>query len=181
MRGGEMPDAQLNQTTEDEMFLVDDDDDSTQQNKYLLFQLGKEAYGLNIMSVTDIIELQKITKVPDLPDYIKGVINLRGRVIPVMDLRIRFSMDPREYDDRTCIIIVALEQGSIGFIVDTVSEVQDIPDAQIDPPPTFKSTTRKERYIMGLGKINDQVKILLDVTKIVGDEDFPDAGQLAEA
>ncbi len=169
------------ESADDEMFLVDDDDENTQHNKYLLFQLGNEAYGLNIMTVTDIIELQKITKVPDLPAHIKGVINLRGRVIPVMDLRLRFGMEAREYDDRTCIIIVGLEQGSIGFIVDTVSEVQDITENQIDSPPSFKSTSQKERYIRGLGKVNDQVKIILDVSKIVGDADFPDDNQLAES
>lgn len=167
--------TQTSQNTDEDMFLVDDDEDSNQQNKYLLFQLGKEAYGLNIMTVTDIIELQKITHVPDLPPYIRGVINLRGRVIPVMDLRLRFSMAEREYDDRTCIIIVALDQGSIGFIVDTVSEVQDILADHIEPPPAFRSTSGKERYIKGLGKVSDQVKILLDVERIVGEEDITQA------
>ncbi|AHC15892.1 chemotaxis protein CheW [Salinispira pacifica] len=168
---------QTKRENDDEMFLVDDDDDSTQQNKYLLFQLGEEAYGLNIMTVTDIIELQKITKVPDLPDFIRGIINLRGRIIPVMDLRIRFNMPEREYDDRTCIIIVGLDQGSIGFIVDTVNEVQDILPKDIDPPPSFKSGSVRERYIQGLGKVQDQVKILLDVEKVVGNEELLDAEQ----
>ena len=162
-----MADEKLNKNADDDMFLVDDEDDSYQENKYLLFNIGNEMYGINIMIVTDIIELQKITEVPDMPDYIKGVINLRGKVIPAMDLRLRFGMEPRAYDDRTCIIIVNVDNTSIGFIVDTVSEVKDILDSDIDPPPNFKKHTTRDRYISGLGKVEDEVKILLDVKKIL--------------
>ena len=156
---------------DDDLFIVDDDDDNSQENKYLLFHIDKEIYGIGIMHVTDIIELQKITTVPDMPDYIKGVINLRGKVIPVMDLRLRFKMDFRDYDDRTCIIIINVDNMSIGLIVDTVSEVRDILDNDIDPPPQFKSEHSAERYISGLGKIEGEVKILLDVHKILMGED----------
>ena len=163
-----MSDEKVRKSAEDEMFLVDDDDDGAyHENKYLLFNIGNEIYGINIMLVTDIIELQKITEVPDMPDYIKGVINLRGKVIPAMDLRLRFSMDAREYDDRTCIIIVNVESTSIGFIVDTVSEVKDIMESDIEPPPNFRKHTTRDRYISGLGKVDDEVKILLDVNKIL--------------
>lgn len=157
---------------EDDLFLVDDEDENTQDNKYLLFNIGNEVYGIGIMHVTDIIELQKITEVPDMPEYIKGVINLRGRVIPVMDLRLRFGLESREYDDRTCIIIVNLNESSIGFIVDTVSEVHDIYQQDIDPPPNFKSSSGRDKYISGLGKIGDEVKILLDVEKILGQDEM---------
>jgi len=95
------------------------------------------------------------------------VINLRGKVIPVMDLRLRFGMDPRDYDDRTCIIIVNVDNTSIGFIVDTVSEVKDIRESDIDPPPSFKKHSTRDRYISGLGKVDDEVRILLDVKKIL--------------
>ena len=156
---------------DDDLFIVDDDDDNSQENKYLLFHTGDEMYGIGIMHVTDIIELQKITTVPDMPEYIKGVINLRGKVIPVMDLRLRFKMIPREYDDRTCIIIINVDIMSIGLIVDTVSEVRDILKKDIDPPPEFKTEYSAERYISGLGKIEGEVKILLDVHKILMGDD----------
>lgn len=162
-----------NQAEDDAMMIVDDDDDdNTQENKYLLFNLGDEVYGINIGHVTGIEEMQKITEVPDMPAYIRGVINLRGKVIPVMDLRLRFGMEAREYDDRTCIIIVNIDSSSIGFIVDTVAEVHDIYAKDIEPAPNFKSATGKEQYISGLGKIGDEVKILLDVKKILQKEDI---------
>lgn len=157
---------------EDDMFLVDDEDENTQENKYLLFNIGEEVYGIGILHVTDIIEMQKITKVPDMPNYIKGVINLRGKVIPVMSLRLRFGLEDRPYDDRTCVIVVTIENTSIGFIVDTVAEVQDILPKNISPPPAFKSSTLREKYISGLGKVNEEVKILLDVNKILFKEEI---------
>lgn len=160
------------QSEEDELMMVDDDDENTQENKYLLFNLGNEVYGINIGHVTGIEEMQKITDVPDMPDYIRGVINLRGNVIPVMDLRLRFGMEAREYDDRTCIIIVNIGGNSIGFIVDTVAEVHDIYAKDIEPAPNFKSAAGKEQYISGLGKIGEEVKILLDVRKILHKEDL---------
>ena len=157
---------------EQEGILENEEDEDLQEHKYLLFKLGNEVYGINIMTVTDIIELQKITEVPDMPDYIRGVINLRGQVIPVMDLRLRFNMEFREYDDRTCIIIVNINEQPIGFIVDTVSEVVEIPQKDIDPAPEFKSGTAREKYIAGLGKVDNEVKILLDVNKIVKQEEI---------
>ncbi|MFO7850214.1 MAG: chemotaxis protein CheW [Spirochaetia bacterium] len=157
-------------TQEEEM--LEEEDEDLQTDKYLLFKLGQEVYGINIMTVTDIIELQKITEVPDMPEYIRGVINLRGQVIPVMDLRLRFKMEPREYDDRTCIVIVNINEQPIGFIVDTVSEVVEIPEKNIDPAPEFKSGSAREKYIAGLGKVDNEVKILLDVSKIVKQEEI---------
>ena len=158
--------------TREEEMLENEEDEGLQADKYLLFKLGNEVYGINIMTVTDIIELQKITEVPDMPEYIRGVINLRGQVIPVMDLRLRFTMEFREYDDRTCIIIVNIEDQPIGFIVDTVSEVEDIPEKNIDPAPEFKGGAAREHYIAGLGKVNNEVKILLDVKRIVKQEEL---------
>lgn len=107
-----------------------------------------------------------------MPEYIKGVINLRGRIVLVMDLRTRFGLDKREYDDRTCVIIVNIENTSIGLIVDTVAEVQDIYEKDIEPPPSFKSERVRKQYISGLGKVGSEVKILLDVSKILFKEDM---------
>ena len=156
------------QAAQDEMF-VEDDDESGQADKFLLFNLGDEVYGINIAHVTEIIEMQKITDVPDMPSFIKGVINLRGRVIPVMDLRLRFQMSEREYDDRTCIIIANMGTTSMGFIVDTVAEVHDIGEAEIEPSPSFKDADARSNYISGLGKVGERVTILIDVLRLLSD------------
>ena len=156
----------------EEMILVEDDDENSQANKYLLFSIGEEVYGIAIGSVTEIIEMQKITDVPDMPGYVKGVINLRGRVVPVMDLRLRFGMEERVHDDRTCIIIADIDSTSLGFIVDTVAEVQDILEKDIEPPPHFKSDAGRRQYISGLGKIEGMVAILIDVKRILQDEEI---------
>lgn len=150
----------------------DETDDEIQDNKFLMCRIGGESYGIDIQHVTDIIELQKITEVPDMPDYVRGVINLRGNVIPVIDMRLRFGMESKEYDDRTVITVVKIKDYSIGFIVDTATEVQDIPEKNIDPPPSFKESGERNKYISGLGKIDDQVIILLDMEKLVGQEEM---------
>lgn len=160
-------------TADEDIFLIgDDDDESTQANKYLLFNLKDELYGVAIANVTEIIEMQKITEVPDMPGFVKGVINLRGRVIPVMDLRLRFGMEERPYDDRTCVIIGNISDASLGFIVDTVAEVHDILETNIEPPPNFKTDTGRRHYIAGLGKVGDRVTILIDVQKILREREL---------
>lgn len=152
--------------------LLDDEETDAQANKYLLFHIGNEVYGFSIEHVTEIIELQQITEVPDMPDYVKGVINLRGKVIPVIDLRLRFDMESRKYDNRTCIINVTIKDMQIGFIVDTVAEVHEIMDKDIEPPPNFKTKSGHQKFISNLGKVGDQVKILLDVNKILFNEEL---------
>ncbi|MBN2106205.1 MAG: purine-binding chemotaxis protein CheW [Deltaproteobacteria bacterium] len=149
----------------------DEDDEDTQKDKYLTFTVGKEDYGIEISHVTEIIGIQKITDVPDMPSYIKGVINLRGKVIPVMDVRLRFRMPEREYDDRTCTVVVSVNATPVGLVVDTVKEVVDIPENQIELPPEVAESST-QRYIKGLGKIGEDVKILLDVEKLVRNEDM---------
>lgn len=146
--------------------LVDEDDEDTQKDKYLTFAVGQEDYGIEISHVTEIIGIQKITDVPDMPGHIRGVINLRGKVIPVMDVRLRFKMSERDYDDRTCIIVVNVNDSPVGLVVDTVKEVADIPEKQIEPPPDVSQGNR-QLFIQGLGKMGEEVKILLDVEKLV--------------
>jgi purine-binding chemotaxis protein CheW len=150
---------------------LDEENEDTQADKYLFFKIGKESYGIGIRHVIEIIELQTISLVPDMPSYVKGVINLRGKVIPVVDLRLRFGIEERQYDDRTCIVVTEIERILIGLIVDTVEEVMEIPESGIEPPPKFKTASGKDRYILGMGKVGDQVKILIDIEKIVRDED----------
>ena len=155
----------------DEHF-VEDDEETQQDNKYLTFKISNESYGIDIGDITEIIEMQKITEVPDMPHYVKGVINLRGRVIPVINLRLRFNLEEIGYDDRTCIVIAKVNDVSIGFIVDRVLEVLDIPEDDIAPPPQFKTASGYEKYVMGIGKIGEDVKILLDAEKIINSEEL---------
>nr|MBF0223679.1 purine-binding chemotaxis protein CheW [Desulfobulbaceae bacterium] len=148
-----------------------DDDEDAQKDKYLTFHLAKEDYGIEIAFVTEIIGIQKITEVPDMPVYIKGVINLRGKVIPVMDVRTKFKLEAREYDERTCIVVVDIDGTSVGLVVDEVSEVIDIPASQVEPAPqTGKGNS--SRYLKGMGKIDDEVKILLNVEKLLYEEEL---------
>ncbi|MCX7748123.1 MAG: chemotaxis protein CheW [Clostridia bacterium] len=145
--------------------------EDTQKGKFLTFTLGREDYGIEIKYVTEIIGMQPITEVPELPGYIKGIINLRGKIIPVMDVRLRFKKDPREYDDRTCIVVVDIRDISIGLIVDRVLEVISIPEDEVVPPPQFERTVNN-KYIKGIGKVGEDVKLLLDCDKILNEEEM---------
>ena len=134
--------------------------------KYLTFVLDREEYGIEILKVREIIGMIDVTPVPQVPHYIKGVINLRGKVIPVADLRLKFGMDEKGYDEATCIIVLDVSGKQIGAIVDTVSEVLDVTGDQIEPTPDFGSKLDTE-YILGMGKIGNNVKILLDIDKVL--------------
>jgi purine-binding chemotaxis protein CheW len=143
---------------------------AAQGGKYLTFSLADEEYGLEILKVREIIGIMDITAVPQMPAYVKGVINLRGKVIPVIDLRLKFGLPPAEYTDQTCIVVV--DVGTLtGIIVDTVQEVLDIETAQIDPPPPLGANV-DTTFILGLGKVKDEVKILLDLDKVLSTEDL---------
>ncbi len=141
-------------------------EEDTQKDRFLSFRIGKEDFGIEIKYVTEIIVMQKITEVPNTLPFIKGVINLRGKVIPVMDVRERFNLETRTYDDRTCIVVVDENETAVGLIVDTVNEVIDIPDEKKDPPPSTHSGL-ENTYINGMGKVGKRVMILLDVEKIL--------------
>lgn len=140
-------------------------EEDSQKGKFLTFRIDREDYGLEIRHVTEIIGIQKITEVPDMADYVRGVINLRGKVIPVIDVRARFNLPARAYDERTCIIVVHVRDLAVGLVVDKVNEVADIPDAQIEPAP--RTSSPSGRYIQGIGKIGDEVKIILDASKLL--------------
>ena len=151
--------------------LYDEDDEDTQKDKFLTFHLKGEDYGIDIQYVLEIIGIQKITEIPDVPEFIKGVINLSGKIIPVMDVRSRFKFEPREYDDRTCIIIVNINEATVGLVVDIVNEVTNIPENQIEPPPRV-SKGASSRYIKGIGKVEKEVKILLDINCLLYDKEL---------
>ena len=138
--------------------------------KYLTFVLQGEEYGLQILKVREIIGLMDITAVPQMPEYVAGVINLRGKVIPVVDLRLKFGMAHEEFTDQTCVIVVEVstDRGAslVGIIVDTVSEVLDIPGEDIESAPEFGASVDTE-FILGMGKVKGGVKILLDIDKVL--------------
>lgn len=168
-KGAESPKEKVKEVAlDDDLY---DDDEDTQKDKYLTFHLAEEDYGLEIRFVTEIIGIQKITDVPDMPDFIKGVINLRGKVIPVMDVRTRFHLASREYDERTCIIVVNINNSSVGLVVDEVREVADIPADQVEAPPRA-GKSKGSRYIQGMGKIDEEVKILLNVNQLLYEEEL---------
>ena len=145
------------------------------EGKYLTFALANEEYGLEILKVREIFGYMEITAVPQTPHYVLGVINLRGQVIPVIDLRTKFGMDTTEVTEQTCIIVVEITQGQqkfdTGIVVDHVSEVLDIPGENIESAPQFGSSVNTD-FILGMGKIADTVKILLDIDKVLGGEDL---------
>ncbi len=144
--------------------------EDTQKGKFLTFNMGNEYYGIEIKYVTEIIGLQPITEIPEMPPYIKGIINLRGKIIPVMDVRLRFRKPFREYNDRTCIVVIEIKEISIGLIVDSVSEVISIPDGEIVAPPNM--TKEGNNYIKGIGKVGTDVKLLLDSDKLLNETDM---------
>ena len=151
--------------------------EDTQKGKFLTFALGKEEYGVEIQYVTEIIGIQAITPIPNLPSYVKGIINLRGKIIPVMDVRLRFGKEPREYNDRTCVVVVDIRNVAIGLIVDAVSEVLSIPDEEIVPPPEVNKAFQN-RYIKGIGKTAGGVKLLLECERLIGEEETIQLGEI---
>jgi purine-binding chemotaxis protein CheW len=150
------------------------------EGKYLTFALGPEEYGLEILKVREIIGYMEITAVPQTPHEVKGVINLRGQVIPVIDLRSKFGMETAEVTEESCIIVVEISQNntnfSTGIVVDHVQEVLDIAGQDIEDAPQFGSSVDTD-FILGMGKISDSVKILLDIDKVLGGNDLSDFSQ----
>ncbi len=161
----------MRQSMIDDFWGDEEEDDDTQKDKFLTFHLDAEDYGLAIRHVKEIISIQKITDVPDLPDFVKGVINLRGQVIPTLDLRLRFGLKEKEYDERTCIIITHMNDTPVGIIVDTVNEVLDIPPEMITPAPSVQKGAA-HRFIQGLGRVGDEVKIILDAEKLLHEDEL---------
>ncbi len=153
--------------------------------KYLTFTLGNESYGIVVLKVREIIRVPDITSVPQMPEYVKGVINLRGKVIPVADLRIKFQLHNIKDTERTCVVVVQVQlptgaQPLIGLIVDAVEEVVNIPSTDIEPTPDFGSNL-DTHYILGMAKVKGVVKTLLDLDRVVSAETLAVAGAVAGA
>jgi len=151
--------------------------------KYLSFGLGHEEYGLEILKVQEIIGMMDVTRVPRTPSYVRGVINLRGRVIPVVDLRGKFRMEQVADTEKTCIIVVQVQNRdttvTMGIIVDEVSEVINFQAEQIEPSPSFGGAMEDAEYITGMGKLGKKVVILLDVDRILTGEEIAAVNQAA--
>lgn len=145
------------------------------EGKYLTFSLDREEYGIGILKVKEIIGMMRITPVPQTPEFVKGVINLRGKVIPVIDLRLRFGMESIDYNERTCIIVVEINTNSgkihTGIVVDSVSEVLNIKSSDIEDTPTF-GTKLNTDYILGMAKMGGGVKILLEIDRVLSSQEL---------
>jgi purine-binding chemotaxis protein CheW len=145
------------------------------EGKYLTFKLASEGYGIPILTVKEIIGLMPFTPIPRAPEFIKGVINLRGKVIPVIDLRMKFGIPAKDYDERTCIVVVEVDTGQgryvMGLIVDAVDEVANVKAEDTEDAPNF-GIDLDTRFIKAIAKTQAGVKILLDIAKVLSEEDY---------
>jgi purine-binding chemotaxis protein CheW len=146
-------------------------DDDEMKGKYLTFWTDDQLFGVPIKDVVQIVGMQKITKIPEYPDYAKGVINLRGTIVPLIDVRLRMGKPGQEYNDRTCIIVTNVHSNYFGFIVDQVEEVTDISDDVVSPPPKLNGDT-VNKYLTGIARMGDKLVLMVNTAKILGEEEF---------
>ena len=152
---------------------VEGSEDDAQKGKYMTFQIGGEFYGIAINYVNEIINMQPIAGIPEVEDYIKGLINIRGKIIPVIDVKVRFKQPSIDYTDRTCIIVIDVNSTTVGLIVEKIADVITIDEKQIIPPPSLnQSPSGKDKYVFGLVRVADEVKLLLDPEKLLSDEEL---------
>jgi len=150
--------------------------EDTLHGKYLTFMLDQECYGMEISFITDIIQMQPIATLPEVKRYVKGIINLRGEIIPVMDVRLRFGKPEIAYTERTCVIVARTGTLCVGLIVDSVCEVIQIPDESISMPPRINGSSN--RFIKSIGKVGQEIKLLLDFEKLVADDEIEEVARL---
>lgn len=151
--------------------------EDTQKDKFLTFSLGEEDYGIEIKYVREIIRIQPITQIPELPGYVRGIINLRGKIVPVMDVRLRFKKELKKYNNRTCVIVIDISDISIGLIVDSISEVVSISEQDIVLPPLVNKGIQN-RYIKGIGKLENDVKLILDCEKLLREDELENLSEV---
>ena len=148
-------------------------EEDSQKGKFMTFQTGKEFFGISISYVNEIIAMQPIAAIPEVDDYIKGLINLRGKIIPVIDVRVRFKMEPTEYTDGTCSIVIDVKSTKSGLIVERIAEVDTIADDSIVPPPSLgRKEHEHNKYVYGLARTGDVVKLLIDPEKLIRQDDI---------
>ena len=163
---------------------IDDDDfeeEDTQRGRFLTFIIEENVYGLPIRFITEIIGVQTATRVPETPDYVKGIINLRGRIIPLLDVRLKFGKEELPYNERTCIIVIDINAVAVGLIVDKVDDVITLEDHQIALPPSGGALGFENRYIEGIGKLGEMVVLLLDAEKLLRAEEMEIIENIAES
>lgn len=175
----------MQSTTGAAMSHADHHSGDANENKFLSFRIGKEEFGVEILRVREIIGVIDVTPLPQTPAYVKGVINLRGKIIPVIELRAKLGLETKEYTEETCIIVVEVSDGGderfhMGVIVDSVSEVMDIPRDNIEPAPRFGGSLNTG-YILGMGKVKEQVLILLDIDRVMTHADLAHLAETARA
>lgn len=150
-----------------------ENDTQLELDKYVTFKSGNEYFALKIEYVSEIIVFQEITEIPESENYVKGLINLRGKIIPVIDVRLRFGQESFEYTDRTCIIVIHVKSTVVGLIVEQIAEVVEIPEENILPSPSIGHGSKSENnYVQVIGKVGDAVKLILDPDKLINDEDL---------
>ena len=153
----------------DPLLNTDIEVEDTIKDQYLTFEIADEDYGVEIANVKEIIPIQPITRVPDMPNFVEGITNLRGDLIGVLDVRKRFGMPPKEYDEATCIIVIFYSDYLLGLIVDAVKETATIQENMIAPPPNAKLRFSNQ-YIRNIGRVGDSVKLLMDIERFLAQE-----------
>lgn len=152
-----------------DLLIDQQEEEDTLSGKYLVFNLDGQEYAIAILYVVDIINVQPVTRVPNCPVFVRGITNLRGKVIPIIDVRIRFGKPPQDYNERTCIIVVELNEITVGMIIDSVSEVLTLNPDSISPPPSFSSSV-DTRFIEGIGRAENGIKLILDCKTVLDDD-----------
>src|SRR5581483_1828641 len=179
-RRGDMPQVDTQQASSLLPGAVPMTEDTERTNQYLTFQLAGEVFAIGILAIREILEYTSLTAVPMMPTYVRGVINLRGAVVPVLDLLVRFGKTPAEGTKRAGIVIVEVtthgERQVFGVVVDSVNAVLDIPASEIEPPPSFGARIRTD-FIQGMGKVNDRFVVLLDVDHVLAAEEIALLGE----
>jgi purine-binding chemotaxis protein CheW len=160
----------------DELALEEEQQADVRQGKFMTFGVGNDVFGIELKYVNEIIQMQPIASIPEVEHFIKGLINLRGKIIPVIDVADRFGKESFEYNDRTCIIVVEVNNVEVGLIIQTIAEVVSIEEKDILPPPSLPKSSAQDKFVRGIGKVGDSVKLLLDPVKLLSDEalDFTD-------
>ncbi len=154
----------------------EEEQEDIRQGKYMTFQVGTDVFGIELKYVNEIIQMQPVAPIPEVEHYIKGLINLRGKIVPVIDVADRFGKDSFEYTDRTCVIVVEVKNVEVGLIIENIAEVVSIEEEDILPPPASRHNAVQNKFISGIGKIGEEVKLLLDPVKLLSDDalDFMD-------
>ncbi len=169
----------------EELMIADTSDEEAEdirQGKYMTFQVGQEVFGIELKYVNEIIQMQPVTPIPEVEHYIKGLINLRGKIIPVIDVADRFEKEAFAYTDRTCVIVIEVKSIEVGLIIENIAEVVSIEEEDILPPPTIGHGSMQDKFVHGIGKVGESVKLLLDPVKLLSDDalDFLDKQEMEE-